>query len=320
MFKLVKNELFKIFIKKSTWVMFALLLALIITNNFITKIQSNDELTIINQYTSDWKAEISKENELLTNQNIKNPDNELQVSKNFEKIRENQYYLEKDIKPLNYGAFQHVNNNTIFLPVISLLTIIIAAGIVSNEFSWGTIKLILIRPVSRTKILLSKYISVIIFSISAMLFVFIISWISGAILFGIENINSSIINFNGENPQSIPLLSEIGANYGYNFIELLMMGTFSFAISTIFRNSSIAIGISIFLMFMGNIIVQSFAQYSWAKYILFANTDLKQYTNGNILIEGMTLNFSIITLTVYYLIFIILTLVVFTKRDIINIE
>ncbi|MFD2875395.1 ABC transporter permease [Paenibacillus rhizoplanae] len=40
-----------------------------------------------------------------------------------------------------------------------------AADSVAGEFTWGTIKLLLIRPWSRSKILLSKYISLVIFSL-----------------------------------------------------------------------------------------------------------------------------------------------------------
>src|SRR5699024_11870156 len=71
--------------------------------------------------------------------------------------------------------------------------------------------------------------------------------------------------------------------------------------------------LAIFLMMGGNMIVSIFADKPFAKYILFANTDLKQYADGYVMIEGMTLGFSIIVLIVYYLIFLLLSWVVFTK-------
>ncbi|WP_369813172.1 hypothetical protein [Virgibacillus halodenitrificans] len=88
-------------------------------------------------------------------------------------------------------------------------------------------------------------------------------------------------------------------------------------ISTIFKNSALAIGTAIFLMMAGNQIVLFFAEREWAKYILFANTDLSQYTNQNSpWIEGMTLGFSITMLLIYYVIFLLLSWVFFTKRDV----
>ncbi len=39
--------------------------------------------------------------------------------------------------------------------------------------------------------------------------------------------------------------------YGLASIEMIMMATMAFMISSVFRNSSLAIGLSLFLMFMG---------------------------------------------------------------------
>ncbi len=73
--------------------------------------------------------------------------------------------------------------------LVSLFTIIVAASIVSSEFKWGTIKLLLIRPISRGKILWTKYVNVLIFSISMLIFSFLINLIIGAILFGINGLS-----------------------------------------------------------------------------------------------------------------------------------
>ena len=69
-------------------------------------------------------------------------------------------------------------------------------------------------------------------------------------------------------------------------------------------------------MMGGSMIVGIFAERSWAKYILFANTDLKQYADGNVLLEGMTLGFSITMLIIYYIIFLVLSWIFFVKRDV----
>ena len=55
----------------------------------------------------------------------------------------------------------------------------------------------------------------------------------------------------------------------------------AFMISAVFRNSSLAIGLSIFLMMTGGELTGMFAmKFQWAKYVLFANTDLMQYFDG----------------------------------------
>ena len=62
---------------------------------------------------------------------------------------------------------------------------------------------------------------------------------------------------------------------------MIMLATMAFMISAVFRNSSLAIGLSIFLMFTGAELTGLLAmKFDWAKYVLFANTDLMQYFEG----------------------------------------
>ncbi|MCD8502315.1 MAG: hypothetical protein LRY71_12440 [Bacillaceae bacterium] len=99
-------------------------------------------------------------------------------------------------------------------------------------------------------------------------------------------------------------------------VDLLMMVTFAFMISTVFRSSSLAIGLALFLMFTGTQVVMIFSQYVWVKYVLFANTYLAQHIEGTQLVEGMTMRFSLIVLAVYFLIFNFFSWVGFKKRDV----
>lgn len=69
-------------------------------------------------------------------------------------------------------------------------------------------------------------------------------------------------------------------------------------------------------MFTGPQLVQLLSQYDWAKFILFANTDLRQYTTGTPLVEGMTMTFSIVMLLIYFALFAFLSLYIFKKRDV----
>src|SRR5690625_4603069 len=118
--------------------------------------------------------------------------------------------------------------NAVLLSIVSLFTIIIAAGIVANEFRWVTIKLFLIRPISRSVILLAKYISVLIFSFITLLFVLLFSWIVGAVLFGIDGLNPhTLIYANDFDMDSgfryVSIIKEIIADYGYQLVNLVMM-------------------------------------------------------------------------------------------------
>jgi ABC-2 type transport system permease protein len=198
-----------------------------------------------------------------------------------------------------------------------LFIIIIAAGIVASEFNWGTIKLLLIRPIKRGKILAAKYITVLLFALLMISILFILSTILGAALFGFPDEPKPYLSYFEGKITEQSMFSHLLIFYGLNSINMFMLTTMAFMISAVFRNSSLAIGLSLFLMFMGGQVTEMLAaKYTWAKYILFANTDLMRYFDGMPVVDGMTLTFSIIMLIIYFIAFLLLAHFVFKKRDV----
>jgi len=332
-FKLIYNEQIKIYIRKSTWAMYLILAILVIGIGFIEFTFGENETYEMGEQ---WRIELEKENEQLLKEDeeferkLAEGSEDLPFAPDMDKYKINSFYLQEDIKPVPFGAWQFIYETEMLLSLISLFTIIIAANIISSEHRWGTIKLLLIRPISRTTILLSKYVSVLIFAVVTALFLFIFSFLTGAILFGLEpGVNPHAVVYDFANTvkgvniseevdylkyASLPL--ETFSNYAYHMVILIMMTTLALMISTIFKNNALAIGVAIFLMFAGNSIVAFFHEYSWAKYILFANIDLSQYINDNPMLEGLSLNFSIMILLIHFIIFIGVSWLVFVKRDV----
>lgn len=266
------------------------------------------------EYGDDWQEELKTENEELTKEM---QEDEFMVDINTQQIEMNQYHIDNDIKPVPYDAWQFVIENAMLSSVISLLTIIVAGGIVANEFRWGTIKQLLIRPISRTTILMSKYIAVLIFALITLAFLLILSWVVGAVLFGVAGGNPELVIRNNEGIVTVGAIGEVISGYGFKLVNLFMMATFAFMISTIFRNSALAIATAVFLMMAGTSIVQFFLDKAWSKYILFANTDLTVYgSQMGPIREEMTMGFSISVLVVYWIIFMLASWLVFTRRDV----
>lgn len=200
-----------------------------------------------------------------------------------------------------------------------LFTIIIAAGIVANEFNWGTIKLLVIRPLSRFQILLSKYITVLLFGLGLLLFLFVGSTLLGLLFFGTGGDAAANVHLVYKDGHVVEqsIIGYLAKTYLYESISAFMLATMAFMLSAVFRNSSLAVGFSIFLLVMGSTATGFLAmKFDWAKYILFANTDLTQYLDGTPLVEGMTMTFSIVMLVIYFVIFQMLAFGVFLKRDI----
>ncbi|MGG1612956.1 ABC transporter permease [Paenibacillus phoenicis] len=192
--------------------------------------------------------------------------------------------------------------------LVSIYAAVIAADIVAGEFTWGTIKLLLIRPWTRTKVLLSKLLAVLLFTLAMSAVFFAIALAVSFLIFPNEP-----SQYLGASP-----LSRILESLLYSYIDLLVIAAFSFMLSTVFRSSGIAIGLSIFILFAGNIFTLLFhpSRYAWAKYLLFTNMDLGQYRGGQVGPAGMTLGFSITVLAVYVLLFLAVAWLVFKKRDV----
>lgn len=313
MLNLVKNEWIKIFKRAGSYVMVALIILGVIGSGALTKYF---EMKTDHSQSKDWKAEVTAQ--------IKDDEKIMHevpafAKKEYEKgIEINKYRLEHNLPPEDKTTgYKFIKDNTMFISFVGLFTIIVAAGIVASEFGWGTIKLLLIRPIKRSRILLSKYLTVLIFGVFMLAVLFASSAIIGFLLFGTGNGDNIHLAYTDGHVVEQSMLWYLIKTYLLSSIDVIMVTTMAFMISAVFRNSSLAIGISIFLLLMGGNITQLISmKYDWAKYILFANTDLTKYVDGSPLVEGMTLGFSIIMLLVYFIIFIALAFGVFTKRDV----
>lgn len=312
MIKLVRNENMKLGRSMSTWIMMGLLVLIILAAAVIVKYNTKD------MEKTDWKeqakVEIEEEKQLL------------------ETVKDNKQYaqeLEKSIEVKEYQIKHNIpsiQDNLLWsfvegcaksvVSLIALFAIVMGGGIVANEFSNGTIKLLLIRPANRWKILLSKYISVLEYSIFMLILLLVSSFLFGGILFGFGGIDIPYLTYAHGQVQEVNMVLHILSVCGLECISLVMMVTLAFMISSVFRNGAMAIGIGVFLLTVGNMITMMLLKFDWAKYILFANTDLNQYIDGEPLIEGMTMQFSIIVLIVYFVVFQAIAYLGFTKRDI----
>lgn len=225
------------------------------------------------------------------------------------------YRLENDVAPASDGTFwSWLVGSKNLMSLITLFTIIVGAGIIANEFSRGTIKLLAIRPITRGTILYSKYVTTILYALVLMGLLFVTSVIAGFLLFPFED--ATYLTIIQGNVIEHSMLLEVFKWYLYSGTDLIIMMTIAFVIATVFRSSSLAIGLSIFLLFTGKQVVMLLQSYSWAKYILFANSDFTQFLNPFPFVEGLTPLFSVGVLAVYLVIFHLLTYFVFTKRDI----
>lgn len=201
---------------------------------------------------------------------------------------------------------------------------LIASSIISEEFNKGTIKMLLVRPYSRTKILLSKFITVLL-SILFMIFVsYFIQLIVGIIFFGPKSLSSGVLIYNyiTHNVKEISIFSNILITILCKLPIYIIIGTFAFCFSTFINNTGVSIAISI-AFYIGSEIINSIVYYfniKWIKYIITVNWDFSSYLYGKTpIINGTGFMFSLVICLIYFIIMIIPTFIYFNHKNIKNI-
>lgn len=226
-----------------------------------------------------------------------------------------EYRLANSIAPLEqYSRVNMIMDTSGVASIVLLLTVIVAAGIVASEFSQGTIKMLLTRPVKRWKILTSKFITVNLFGILLMLIGYSITIISAYLLFQVGD--GQALVWDGKEVVEPSIWGKSLYMLLLSFGSVFVTTTFAFMIGSVFRSSSLAIGLSLFIYFTGSTIVMMLSKYEIVKYIVFTHMDLTQFETGLQIVEGITMQFSLAVLAVYFVIFLVISYTVFNRRDI----
>ncbi|RKJ16679.1 ABC transporter permease, partial [Butyricicoccus sp. 1XD8-22] len=196
-----------------------------------------------------------------------------------EEILMTEYRIAHDLPAVDATMFQDVVNQLLnfILMLVGIFTMVIAASIVSNEFGTGTIKMLLTRPAARWKILLSKLVA---------------SCLYGAAIFVSSIAVGILVSFFLFNTDPVALLSVVDGqvvaqtletNYAQTIlltsVSMFMTILFAFMLGTLFSSSTLAVSLSLILLFMGTTITVFLAKYDFAKFIWFAN-DLTQFLPG----------------------------------------
>jgi ABC-2 type transport system permease protein len=309
---LVLNENMKIYRRLRTWILVGLMVAFVLFVNFIEWHSDGKKAQ-----DEGWRAKLQQDNQQYS-QLLKQPELGKDDRRFYkQRIALNEYHLEKNIRTEAGTMWDGVNGSASMIIVITVFTIIIAGDSLAGEFSSGTIKLLLIRPASRFKILVSKYISFLLFSMLLLLILFVISIVVNGILYGFGYMDLTLISMTSEGQiMERNMVLNLWKTYMLGGVSTVMYVTMAFMISSAFRSSAMAIGFSIGALFAGNIVMEALQRFDWSKYLLFANTDLTQHLTGRPFQEGMTLSFSIGVLTVYFLVFNLISWLLFTRRDV----
>lgn len=258
-------------------------------------------------------------------------DDELKKAQAVDIITLNRYYIDNDITPLEYtNSTRNMLESSIYymILIVAFVGIIVTGPIVSREYSKGTIRLLLIRPVRRWKVLLSKLLAVVLICI--LTFALCCSLCAGLTVyfFGMEDLSLPIVSITNGQITTMHILERIVPAMLWSCLTILFLVSVAFSMTTIAKSSIMSVGLPLILMaasYPAALILSSYqyytiVRYSFLPYILLfhvlnntgtlmqvfgASLELSaQY--GELLLGGMSF------------VLLLLSFIVFSSRDVKN--
>jgi ABC-2 type transport system permease protein len=327
LYPLVVNECIKI-VKKKRLLVVLLILAAIIPMFTYAQMKVADNAR--KQFgTTDWRVELrQKITDYQRSLSSGRMPEEWKQWRRVE-IKQAQYYLDKDVNPSSPNGVTFTREfvkNAIGL-FIPLMVMVIAADLVSGEHTTGTIKLLLTRPVQRSKILLSKYITLVLFVSFTVIATGLIAYGISGVVFGYGGwdmpvfmgfqVSGTEVDFSYVRAvdQWFYLLME----FGLVWYTALIVGIITLMVSVLVRSTAAGMGIMLAVLISGTILTSMVSSWETAKYLFMVNLKLTDYLSGALPpIKGMSLPFSLTVLTVWGLLSVIVSFTVFTKKDVLN--
>lgn len=303
------------------------------------------------------KERLKKEIEFLNKRKGEGatPSLDTEIQKLNDEISEKQYYLDNDLE------YDYNGDGTAFIALPSLLKTIdrlfiiviigiLASDIISGENDPATIKVLLTKPVSRGKVLISKFLAVVFMSNVIVLILEFIAFIFLGLILGFGDPSAPIavgtkykmdMALVGNTGQSISAV--IGSSYlvtTWEFtIKALILQTFlitatvsfCFLMSTLIKNSSVSTGVSFISMLILLCITVKITLLSEQglpnilnrvlPFIFTSYFDITSVIKGNwaglLICPLITYKFSLFILTAWIIVCYLISYFNFVKKDII---
>lgn len=323
--KLVQNEMMKLLAKKRLLVIALIIGVLVVLFTYAQYKTTQTQREKLG--TSDWRTILQQQiidtqNRLGSSRLSAEWKKQLQIT-----LQQQQYYLDHDINPTEPGAPTFIrifleNSIDLFLP---LMVMVIASDLVSSEYSQGSIKLLLTRPIRRWRVLMSKYITLLLAVSLIVAIAVILSYLISGVVFGYKGWQTPIltgftVNNDGLNTAGVRLIDlwqYLLMDAGLVWFVALVVGTLSFMLSVLIRSTAAGMGVMLAALISGAILSNMVSSWHSAKYLFMVNLRLTDYLKGSPPpIEGMTLSFSMVVLFVWWAAALVVAFAVFTKKDV----
>jgi ABC-2 type transport system permease protein len=300
----------KLYRKRSTLIILFFFLLFLILGGILAR-------TSYSPPSGDWQTQLKQENMNLEQERSLPKGNRPSLSVINDQLAENNYRLAHHLSPFgSENAAQLSQDMSNFFILAIVFTIMTSGSVVSGEFNKGTVKLWMIRPVNRSLLLLSKYVSQLLFMGLLFLVVFMLSILLGLIFYGVTGWGIPFLSVHHAVVHTQAPFIHLIAVYGVNFIEGIVVMTFSFMLSTVTLNAALATGLTLFFELTKPIFTELQSTISLLKYDLFTNLDLTSAFWNTGFSPPMSLTFSLILIIIYYVLFLAISWTVFNRRDV----
>ena len=228
------------------------------------------------------------------------------------------YQKENTVNALIFGI---MNDYEFFFVVILLM---VSAMMICDEYQSGTFKFLLIKPVSRFIIILSKYFTSLLILGFSILLVFCFQFILGGIFFGLDSLNLGVIVYDYGLDKVLVL--HVFLAFFYSFLAklpfYLMIGLICLLLGVLTTSTvtsmMIPLMLSIFSSFMLDVAVSH--QLYWMKYLPNFTWRFSDYLfASSSKLEGLGFRFSCIWYSIYFVILFFFLVNLFQRRDIQNV-
>jgi ABC-2 type transport system permease protein len=264
------------------------------------------------------------------------------------RLMELKYHLENGVPPTprwKKTAFQEMDDlihliSRVFLP---MLVVILVADIVSGETTAGTIRLLLIRPVSRAKILFGKWLVSVLATVLLTFIIFALMFGVNAALYGMDGwdqpkiVNVAYTFEKVDSPDSsaephtvsiphydraaiVPMFAYILSGGLFLALAMIAVATLVFLCSVLFRYSMISTAVAFAMIILGEILYQTVnsGKIFW---LYTVHLNLLNNWTGRLAAElqaDLSLFTGWIVLGCWTLLAMIPAFLTFTRRDVLN--
>lgn len=229
-----------------------------------------------------------------------------------------------DMKYVPMGSRNRTVGFLDYSMIVSLFGVLLGGWLIASEYQQGTIRLLMIRPRTRTRILMAKFAAALVVWLAVDVLSSLANFVTNGIVFGFTDFTYPNFTVDGQ----ISFLAYYLPRFLACILPILFSFTMAFMLSVLVKNIAVAIAIPI-VLYIASIIIMNVAIFSpnmnWVAWTPFPFLQMSMLLSPNSPIQyliqrgvNISIPFGIVLLLIMSISFTATSIAVFKKRDIVN--